>query len=159
ASSTQQCLENLVQARADIAFVTITDRVDGLERLPVVQMPLVLLVRSDDSLAAKRRLQVSELEQIRYISLPHYTAHNRLISDSLGEYGVTPNEVAVVDDFDTASLFVEEGLGHAIVPALHAQHFAEDRKLKAVRIEGFPAITIGWAARRFHRLPMMAREF
>jgi DNA-binding transcriptional LysR family regulator len=66
---------------------------------------------------------------------------------------------ARVDDFDTANVFVELGLGQAIVPAVQGQAFGRGGRVRAIPIQGLPSIPVGWAARRFALLPPVAREF
>jgi DNA-binding transcriptional LysR family regulator len=65
---------------------------------------------------------------------------------------------ATVDDFDTAILFVELGLGHAIVPTIHARQLRRSSQAHAVPITGFPAASLGWAARRWEALTALALE-
>jgi DNA-binding transcriptional LysR family regulator len=65
----------------------------------------------------------------------------------------------VFDDFDTAKIFVELGLGQAIVPAVHAYNFEKGGSVKAVLIADLPPVAIGWAFRHWHHLSAAAREF
>ena len=65
----------------------------------------------------------------------------------------------VFDDFDTARIFVELDLGHAIVPAVHAHNFTKSSAVKAILIGDLPPISIGWAFRHWKHLPAVAHEF
>ena len=47
----------------------------------------------------------------------------RAIEQAALERGVELTPEVVFDDFDTARIFVELDLGHAIVPAVHAHNF------------------------------------
>lgn len=118
-----------------------------------------MLVRRDDPLAAQRRITFEDLRRIRYISLPESTTSHTYIQTHLAQAGVSLTSTARVDDFDTAHVFVELRLGHAIVPAVHAYHFTRSRRVKALPIQGLPPICVGWAARRFQLLPPVAHDF
>ncbi len=96
---------------------------------------------------------------IRYLSLPASTSSHRFITEALAKEGVVLHATAEVDDFDTASVFVELGLGHAIVPAVQGRSFARGGRLRAIPIQGLPPLPVGWAARNFQLLPPAAVEF
>jgi DNA-binding transcriptional LysR family regulator len=158
ASSTPRCLEAVAGRRADLAFITIGDELPGFEQRLVIEMPLMLLVLRDDPLA-RRRVALRDLEGMRYIALSESTASHRFIHDHLAREGVTLTPVARVDDFDTANVFVELGLGHAIVPAVQGRDFEQSGRVQALPIRGLPPLPVGWAARRFQLLPPVAVEF
>ena len=108
------------------------------------------IVSTSDPLAKRRRLDVSQLAGIRYISLSESTSSARQLQHLLIQQGAMPEVVATVDDFDTAHLLVELGLGHSIVPAVHAHSFVREKRVVAIPIRG-AAFRVGWAARRFER--------
>ena len=56
-------------------------------------------------------------------------------------------------------MFVELGLGYAIVPAVQAWNFSREERLASVPIEGAEPIPIGWAARRWSSLSVVALSF
>lgn len=157
--STRHCLDAVARRTADMAFVTITGSLRGFERRPVLEMPLVLLVRRDDALSKRRAVALRDLKAIRYIALPESTSSHAFIREHLAREGVALAATARVDDFDTASVFVELGLGHAIVPAVQGRNFERGGRVRAISIRGLPPIPVGWAARSFQLLPPVAREF
>jgi len=158
-SSTQQCLDAVARRSADMALVTLSGDLRGFEHRLLMEHPLVLVVRRDDALAARRSIRVRDLESIRYISLSQATSSHRLISEAVAKEGIALTPTARVDDFDTANLFVELGFGHAIVPAVQGRNFERSGRVKAVPIRGLPPVPVGWAARRFQLLPPIATEF
>jgi DNA-binding transcriptional LysR family regulator len=158
-SSSAECLDAVARRRADLAFITITGERPGFECRPVMEHPLVLLVRRDDPLARRRTLRVRDLAGLRYIGLSPSTSSSRLIAEALAGEGVVLTRVANVDDFDTANVFVEIGLGHAIVPAVQGRHFERAGPVRAIPIRGLPPVLVGWAARHFRLLPPVAHEF
>jgi DNA-binding transcriptional LysR family regulator len=158
-ASSQQCLDAVARRSADLAFVTMTGALRGFEQRPLMEHPLVLLVRRDDVLATRRRIRVRDLEGIRYIALPHSTSSHRFITAAVAKEGIRLVATAEVDDFDTANVFVELGFGHAIVPAVQGRAFARHGRVHAIPIQGLPPVLVGWAARSFQLLPPVAFEF
>jgi DNA-binding transcriptional LysR family regulator len=157
-ASSSACFDALRAHRAELAFVTCLEAPRGLEQRAVIEMQSMLIVASNDPLAKKRRLDVGQLAGIRYISLSASTSSARQLQHLLAQQGAMPEVVATVDDFDTAYLFVELGLGHSIVPAVHAHSFAREKRVAAIPIRG-AAFRVGWAARGFSRLSPPARSF
>jgi DNA-binding transcriptional LysR family regulator len=159
ASSTRECVEVVLENRADLAFVTQTGELPGIQRRPVLEMPLVLLVASDDPLVHRRHVALKHLAAIRYVSLAAPTSSGAFLRETLRAEGLEIQTVATVDDWDTAKVFVEIGVGHAIVPAVHAHVFAKEGGVRALPIRGLPPLRVGWAARDFRLLPSTAHEF
>jgi len=158
ANSTDECLENLRRDGADLAFITMRPGARGVEQRTALEVPMVLVVPGGDPLR-RRRVQISDLREIRYVALPRGTSTYSVIDSVLRDRGVSLRPTATVDDFDTAVLFVQLGLGHAIVPAIHARNLLDGQQARAVEIVGFPPIALGWAARRFGSLTPLACEF
>jgi DNA-binding transcriptional LysR family regulator len=158
-ASTQQCLDAVVRRAADLAFVTTSGNLRGLETRPLMEHPLVLIVRRDDPLASRRRIRVRDLEGIRYIALPHFTSSHQFIAAAVAKEGIRLTASAEVDDFDTANVFVELGFGQAIVPAVQGRTFARDGRVRAIPIQGLPPVPVGWVARSFQLLPPIAFDF
>jgi DNA-binding transcriptional LysR family regulator len=159
ASSTRQCVETLRRDEADLAFVTIGAGAGEIRQWTAVAMPMVLVVPGDDPMSRRRQVRIQDLTGIRYVSLPRYTSSYALVDGVFRASGVPLRPTATVDDFDTAVLFVQLGLGHAIVPAIHARNLLNGSDARAVAIAGFPRISLGWAALRSAVLTPLAREF
>lgn len=159
ASSTPRCLEAVAQRRADLAFVTIHEPTPHFEQRAVLESALMLLVPSDDPLAARQSVSPPDLRLMRYISLPEFTVSDAYIRHHFAEAGVHLNPTARVDDFDTAHVFVQLGLGHAIVPAMQGYHFQQSGGVTIIPIEGLPPLQLGWATRQFRLLPPVAHDF
>lgn len=87
------------------------------------------------------------------------TSHRELLEHSASDQGVRVTPEIVFDDFDTASVFVELGLGHAIVPAVQAHHFARSSQVKAIPIVDLPPVPVGWGFRHWKHLSVAAQEF
>ncbi len=159
AGSTRRCFEILRLSQADLAFVTVGEPARGIRVRTVGQAKLFLLAARDDVLATRRRLRVADLGGIRYLGLSGGTTHQSAIEQAAQERGLDLRPEIVFDDFDTARVFVELGLGHAIVPAVHAHNFTRAGTVKAVPITDLPSVSIGWAFRHWQHLSPAARDF
>jgi len=159
ASSSKRCFEILRLSQADLGFVTTGDPVRGFNEKTVARQRLFLLVSKSDPLARHKRVLLKDIEGIRYLGLSGTTAHHGAIEQAALEHGIQLKPEVVFDDFDTAKIFVELDLGHAIVPAVHAHNFEKTGTVKAILIADLPPISIGWAFRRWQHLPAVAHEF
>jgi DNA-binding transcriptional LysR family regulator len=159
ANSTRRCFEILRLSQADLAFVTTGEPPRGISERPLARQRLFLLVAKDDALARHRQLKVKDLVGIRYLGLAGGTTHHSAIEQAALERGVELKPEVVFDDFDTAKIFVELGLGHAIVPAVHAYNFEKSGSVKGVLITDLPSVSIGWAFRHWHHLSPAAKGF
>ena len=159
AGSTHGCLEVLRREKADLAFITIDPALRGFDQRVALELPIRLVVHPDDPLSGRRRLRIRDLAGIRYIALSSQTTSYGLIRRLLAAEGVVLEPTVTVDDWDTATLFVELGLGHAIIPAVQAERFEAEGRVCSIRITGLPPIEVGWAARSWQALPTAALEF
>lgn len=159
ASSTRRCFEILRLSQADLGFVTTGEPARGINEVTIAKQRMFLLTDKADPLARRKKLQLKDLQDIRYLGLAGGTTHHSAIEQAALERGVTLKPEVVFDDFDTAKIFVELGLGQAIVPAVHAYNFEKSGSVKAVLITDLPAVSIGWAFRHWQHLAPAAREF
>ena len=81
------------------------------------------------------------------------------IREQLASRGGRLTVAHTVDTEGTAILFVELGLGHAVLPAVQASAVASRLGLRALPIRGLPPMSFGWAARNFDLLSAAAQEF
>jgi DNA-binding transcriptional LysR family regulator len=159
ASSTRRCFEILRLSQADLGFVTTGNAARGMNELTIAKQRMFLLTDRKDPLARRRILKLRDLGHIRYLGLAGGTAHHSAIEQAALECGLNLKPEITFDDFDTAKIFVELGLGQAIVPAVHAHNFGKDGSVKAILIADLPAVSIGWAFRRWQHLSAPARDF
>jgi DNA-binding transcriptional LysR family regulator len=159
ANSSRRCVEILRLSQADLGFVTTGDPLRGIRERTVARQRLFLLVAKSDPLARHKQLHLKDMQDIRYLGLSGGPTHRKAIEQAALERGVELRPEVVFDDFDTARIFVELHLGHAIVPAVHAHNFAKSGAVKPVLIADLPPICIGWAFRHWQHLPLAARRF
>lgn len=159
ANTTMRCVELVRTGGADLALVTLDTAQRGIEHRVMARQDLRLLVPRDDPLALRKRLALHELAGIRYIGLSEHTASSSHIEQALEEQGLSVEQTMTVDDFDTACVFVELGLGYTVVPAVQAANFVKSGQVTAVRVEGLDALPIALATRRWMTLSRAANAF
>ena len=159
ANTTARCLELLRSGEADLALVTVDQAQRGIEDRVFARQDLRLLVPVDSALSQRKRLQLRDLKNIRYIGLSSETNSGSLIEKAFVERNINLNHVMTVDDFDTACVFVELGLGYSIVPAIQAANFIRSARVRAIKIVGLAPVPISLAARRWNALSPVANAF
>lgn len=158
-NSTRRCLDALRRDEADLAWITMGAETEGIEQRPAITMPWTLVGSVGDGLMQRKRLRLADLRGIRYIPLREQAISQTQLERSFASAGLVLDTRASVDDWDTAVLLVELGLGHALVPAIHGWNFAREGRVRAVPIEGLAGVTFGWAARRWRSLSPLALDF
>ena len=159
ANTTARCLELVRSGEVDLALVTLEKAQRGIEDRLFARQDLRLLVPADSPVAHRKRLPLRELKGIRYIGLPSETNSGGLIEKAFSEQNIELDHVMTVDDFDTACIFVELGLGYSIVPAVQAANFVQSAQVKAINIVGLAPIPINLVARRWASLSSVANAF
>lgn len=157
-TTVERRLEAVRQRRADIAFITLDENRRGFQVRPVFAKPLLLLVNRDDPLAARKRVPIKALEDIRYIALAGSTTID-FLRKHFESAGVNLRVERSVDTPETAILHVELGLGQTFVPAAQAPPLVRSGLLRAIPVSGLPAVPVGWAALDFDILPPVTHEF
>ncbi|MEU9123245.1 LysR family transcriptional regulator [Streptomyces sp. NPDC048506] len=159
-TSSRSCFDALAADNLDLAWVTIGSPVRGIEQRPVVELPWVLALRTDDPLASRTRIGVADLAGIRLIRLPQNSTSGARLDAAFAELGIRSSSDTSVADWDTALLLAELGLGHAVVPALPGWQIpGDDGSLRLVPIPNLPPLPVGWAVRRWDALTPLARVF
>ncbi|MDT3398842.1 LysR family transcriptional regulator [Streptomyces sp. B1866] len=163
-NSSRRCFEALAAGTADLAWITIGPPVRGVEQRPVMELPWVLAVRTDDPLATRAEIGADDLAGIRHIRLPENSISRLRLEEHLTRQGTEPVSTTSVADWDTAILLAELGLGHAVVPALPgwrdaSEHPSEHPALRLIPIPSLPPLAAGWAVRQWEALSPVAVEF
>lgn len=157
-SSSQRCVEAVRQDRADLAFITLRDGVAGVEQRAVIDASWFLLAASASAVPTGC-VEVSELPASGYVALPASSTSHALLTAALERLGAQLSASATVEDWDSAVLLVELGLGWTIVPATHLPPGSTRGDLRVAEIAGLPPVSFGWAARRFSSLSPLTVEF
>ncbi|MGP3983191.1 LysR family transcriptional regulator [Streptomyces sp. KR80] len=158
-NSSRGCFAALASNDADLAWITIGTPVRGIEQRPVIDLPWVLAVRTDDPLASKDGIDPADLTEIHHIRLPENSTSRSRLDAQLDRLGVRLNSTTGVADWDTAILLAELGLGHAIVPALPGWQQTDHRGVRLIPVPGLRPLSVGWAVRHWGALSPSARSF
>jgi DNA-binding transcriptional LysR family regulator len=159
ANSTRRCVEALHRDEVDLAFITITQRLSGLDTMVVIESGWTL-IEPESSPPRRRKLVKASLPlDGHYVAIHPHSASGAQLAEQLGATGIVLPSGTTVDDWDTAIALVELGLGTAVVPALHAYSLASGRRLQITPIGDLRPIGFGWAALDHHRLPAPAIAF
>ena len=159
ANSTKMCLDLLRDGKAHLALVTIDGQEKGIEHRIYAKQDLRLLVPRNHRLSKRKHVDLKTVNQQPLISLSDRTASQNIITQVLVRSGVHTSSEITVEDFDTAAVFVELGLGIAIIPAIQAFHFSQTMGVTAIRLIDAESISIGLAARRWDSLSLPALDF
>ncbi|MFG3229266.1 LysR family transcriptional regulator [Kitasatospora sp. NPDC048194] len=157
--SSRSCLEALTAGHVDLAWITLGAPVRGIDQRPVVDLPWVLAVASDDPLATRDRIEPADLQDARLIGLPQNSVSRSQLDDWLGKSGIRPAFDTSVTDWDTAILLAELGLGQAVVPALPEWQGPGHPGRRLLPLPDLPGLTVGWALRDWDTLYPPARAF
>jgi DNA-binding transcriptional LysR family regulator len=155
----EQQLDAIRERRADLAFVALWRDTPGFQYRAKLEMPYMLLVHRDDPLAQRQRIDLKQVSATRFIAIGEQSRTSQFISEQLADRGGQLSVAHTVDTEGTAILYVELGLGHAILSAVQAAAVAKRSDLRALPIRGLPPMPLGWAARDFGLLSTTAREF
>jgi DNA-binding transcriptional LysR family regulator len=159
ANSTRRCIESLHRDQVDLAFVTITERLSGVDTLVVIESAWTLVEPETARLRRAKLVKAKLPVDRQYVAIhPHSTSGAELAEQLASDSIVLPSGTTV-DDWDTAIALVELGLGNAIVPALHAYSLGAGRRLRITPIQDLRPIRFGWATIDHHRLPAPATVF
>jgi DNA-binding transcriptional LysR family regulator len=159
ASSTRRCIELLHSGRVDLAWITLSQPLPGVQQQPVIDLPWTLVVHRDDLLGARQSLDPGDLATIRYIAHPENSASRQRLEEDFTRLGISPPPPIGVADWDTALLLAELGVGHAILPALPRLVAPPGSPVRAIPIPALHPLTVGWAARQWNVLSPLATEF
>lgn len=159
AHSARRCIELVHGGHVDLAWITLGRPLPGIQQRPVIDLPWVLVVNSEDPLATREAVEPGDLAAIRYIAHPENSASRQRLEEDFVRLGVTPPDPVGVADWDTAILLAELDIGHAVVPALPRLDLAPDSPVRAIPIRGLTPIAVGWAVRQWSALSPLATEF
>jgi DNA-binding transcriptional LysR family regulator len=159
ANSHRRCIEALRQEKADLAFITMSSAMRGIDQYPLMEMPWVLVVPEKDSLSKRKSFEVSDLKGINYISLKESSTSQSLLKLSLVDSKINLKSSTQVDDWDTAILFVGMGMGYAIAPALHVYQLSRECGVVGIPLKGVPPVVFGWAARKWNSMSRVTKDF
>jgi DNA-binding transcriptional LysR family regulator len=161
-SSSRGSFEALTAHDLDLAWITMGAPARGIELHPVVELPWVLAVRSDDPLAGAEAVTPADLDASAQLILPPERSTSRgHLDERFAELGIARSTASGtgIADWDTAVHLAELGLGHAVVPDLPGLRGPGHPGLRLIPVPCLPPLQVGWAVRRWSALSPLARAF
>jgi LysR family nitrogen assimilation transcriptional regulator len=150
-------LELLKENRLDLGIVTLLPREKGLHTEVLFVEEMVVVVRRDDALAAKRFVSPSEIAKLPLVLYDKTTASRRMLDEFFCKENIEPNIVLELSSVEAMEIMVEAGFGASIIPASAANVAPYRDKLRSLRIRNRPLTReVGVATGQFSRLPRVA---
>ena len=91
---------------------------DGIERHPLLEDPMLLVLPKEHPLAAKRNLRLKDLADEAWIGGPANCECNRLIYGACSRAGYDPRIAFETDDYAAVQGFVAAGVGVSLIAEL-----------------------------------------
>ncbi|MCP1313730.1 MULTISPECIES: LysR family transcriptional regulator [unclassified Halomonas] len=116
--SANEGLERVINGEADFGINMISAQSSEVRFTPLLRDPFVLALRSDHPLASKKRIEWSDLEDVRLITVSRDSGNRTILDNALSSEGIHLNSFYEVQHLSTSLGLVESGLGVAILPRM-----------------------------------------
>ncbi len=100
----------------DIGIVAYPTEMPRLEIIPFLSDSLVLVARSDNPLAQKKKLRIADLENQPFVQFSEDTPTRRATDAIMSEHDITVNVRMECDNIEVLKQMVEIGFGMALLP-------------------------------------------
>jgi DNA-binding transcriptional LysR family regulator len=112
-----QMLDLVADGRLDCALVSlIEDRAPGLEVVPLLAEPVVLIVAQDHPLAAAESVTLGDLAGERFVEPPAQWAIRVVVDDAFRAAGITRRVACEVNEWTMVLDLVAAGVGVTLAP-------------------------------------------
>jgi DNA-binding transcriptional LysR family regulator len=101
-------------------------RDDGIERVPLLEDPLYLVLPPDHPLADRRQIRLADLASDAWIQGVPTCECNRLLARACENSGFEPRVAFESDDYTAVQGFVAAGVGVALIPQLGLTTIRDD---------------------------------
>lgn len=115
--SAKEIYEKLLRGVIDIGVVALPRRDRNLEIYPFENEPLVLACAPSHPLAARKTIDIHEIQGEKFIAFAEEVPTRRLIDDILSRYHITVRCNMEFDNIETIKRAVEINAGISILPA------------------------------------------
>jgi DNA-binding transcriptional LysR family regulator len=110
-------LDLVTDGRLDCALVSlVSERVSGLEVVPLLAEPLVLACARDHPLSGRASIELAELEGERFVETPAQWAIRAVIDNAFRAEGLNRHVGCEVGEWTMLLDLVAAGVGVALVP-------------------------------------------
>ncbi|MFB3924252.1 MAG: LysR family transcriptional regulator [Terriglobia bacterium] len=157
--TTADILEHLKSSVLDIGIVTFPISAPGLRTEPLLTEEMLVVVRNDHPLAAKRVIAPVELRRLRFVLYDRTARLRPHLDDFFKTQGFRPEIAIESSSEDAMQMMVVAGVGATILPASEIFGSAYQKSLHALHIKGTPLTReIGVAIPDSPRFPRIVDE-
>src|SRR5829696_4201529 len=146
-------LQRLHADALDVAFLSV-NRLDAgpdIQLHPLLDEPLVALLAPDHRLADRRRIDMAELRDERFVVFGEGGSLRRIVVQGAREAGFEPQLAFESTEQQRIRAMVSRSLGVALLPISEAEHAGPPVAVVAVRRPALARdVTIAWRANRRH---------
>ncbi|WP_405280421.1 LysR family transcriptional regulator [Cobetia sp. Ld8] len=157
--SANEGVERVVSGEADFGINMVSAHHPAVDFTSIYRDPFVLALRQDHPLAQKQRVEWSDLDDVRLITVSRDSGNRILLDNTLLSAGLHLDGFYEVQHLSTSLGLVESGLGVAILPSMAMPGPEHEvlcqRELPEPRIDR----TIGLLRRRGESLSPIAELF
>ncbi len=142
----QAIAEQVARGELDLGIVTLPISNEGLIERELFEQELVLVAPANHALAARNRVNLSELREEPFLMLNHHTRTGAVLHALFSREAFNPQVVLDSGSFEVIKRYVGEGIGVAFLPRVAVT--PEDTQLATVNVPGLPRVRIGVIQRR-----------
>jgi DNA-binding transcriptional LysR family regulator len=115
-------LRALLKGDLDVSFGIFPKIPKSLVQRTIIETPFSIMCRYGDPVVRQNSINLGELNKETLIVLPRHSDTRKIIEKSMARLAIKPKSVFEVASCETASTFVEAGIGVAIVHSICACH-------------------------------------
>src|ERR687893_1397363 len=146
-------LQRLHADALDVAFLSV-NRLDAgpdIQLHPLLDEPLVALLAPDHPLAGRKRLDMADLRDERFVVFGEGGSLRRIVVQGAREAGFEPTLAFESTESARIRAIASRGLGVALLPASEAEHDGPPVAVVPVRKPALARdVTLAWRANRRH---------
>src|SRR3989442_3333403 len=151
--------EDVINHAIDIGSLAYPAARPQIEIIPFGDDPLVLACSPEHELASRRRIDIRNLDGLRFIGFGRDIPTRKAVDKILRERGISVQYVMELDNIETVKRFVEADLGVTIVPRATVENEVRAGTLRAVNFTESFARPLGVIFRKGKIFSTAARKF
>ncbi|MFN8061927.1 MAG: LysR family transcriptional regulator [Vicinamibacterales bacterium] len=156
---TPRLVRELRAGAADIALLTLPIEGTDLVSMPVMREELLLVMRPDHPLAAKKRIVATDLVRQPFVLFEPHSNSRRVVDTFFGQANVEPRIVLETENVEILKALVRAGMGLTVIPYQAVAREVRGGQLACARIGGARLEReTGWVYPRASRLPRTVEE-
>lgn len=144
-----QLLNGIRDGELDVAIVPLGEPQSGIDALPIMRDPIVLVCATGHPLASRKSIRLSELASLNFVDFEKGWAVRQLADRAFEHAGLSRQTSFEVSDVETMLALVQRGLGVALVPQATARRFSLESialvepEIYWELVAAFPAVSEG----------------